>query len=62
MSHNEQDIIVMPKAARVSFLTSTVTAQTAYVNSLSPGGERNDAVLELARLNYYLINANLAAK
>lgn len=62
MSHNEQAILAMPKAARVSFLTTTVAAQTTYINGLSPGPVLNDAVLELNRLNYWLTNANLATK
>jgi hypothetical protein len=61
---NSKDLDVMPKATRVSFLQSHITAQNTYIATLKSTGDTagayNDAVQELARLNYHLTNAKLA--
>jgi len=51
-----EDVNKLPtQAAKTSFLQSHVTAQQTIVAKYTPlSGPYNDAVLELARLNYWL--------
>ena len=51
----------MPKATRVSFLQSMVTAKQAEIAALPAGGPKNDAALELAMHQYFLTAAKQSA-
>jgi len=47
----------MPKATKVSFLQSHITAIQARIAALPAGGEKNDAVLDLNFHNQLLAQA-----
>ena len=51
---NTKSLEAMPKPARVSFLTTTITAKQTAIAALPEGGAKNDALLDLAMHQYWL--------